>query len=96
MAPYYVVALMETKNASNRRGIGYRSFWLCHSGPYPDRELAQAKCAQLTGDFGASWRGVEYYLVDCFPVAEEELSVYGLARKRKEYQVLLPGLQGVV
>jgi len=95
MALYYVVALMETNNASNRRGIGYRSFWLCHSGPYQDLQACKLRSDELTGDFGVQWRGVRYYLKDSFPVREEELSAYGLARKRKEYQVLLPGLAGV-
>lgn len=95
MAPWYVVALMETRKASNRPGIGHRSFWACHSGPYESREDAVASSLTITSGFGLSWRGTEYYAVDWFAVEKDELSVYGLDRKQAAKQVLLPGLGGM-
>lgn len=96
MAQYYVVALMETKYASKRKGIGYRSFWACHSGPYPTREDAQFRAGIVTANFGLRSMGADYYCVDAFPVTYEELSTYGFGRKSPALQVLLPGLAEVV
>lgn len=95
MAQFYVIALMETRNASKKRGIGKRSFWLCHSGPYPDAKSCDLVARDLTGEYGLTWRAAWYYCVDSFPVRDDELEVYGLNRKAPEYQTLLPGMQGV-
>lgn len=95
MAQYYVVALMETHNASNRRGIGYRSFWLGHSGPYETRDACAQVADSLTGSYGVKWRGAEYFCVDAMPTEHNELGIYGLDRKRPDMQVLLPGIAGV-
>ncbi len=93
MAQLYVVCLMETRNASNRRAIGYRSFWLCHSGPYPDLGAASAAASEIPGAFGVAWRGAHYYCVDAIPVEKKDLDIYGLARKTAPLQVLLPTLE---
>ena len=91
MAQYYVVALMETKYASKRQGIGYRSFWACHSGPYPTRVDALFRAGPVTEQFRLRSMGAYYYCVDAFPVTYEELSIYGFGRKSPNLQVLLPG-----
>ena len=95
MTQYYVVALMETSGASNLCGIGFRSFWLCHSGPYERQGIAAVVANTLTGDYPLMWRGTKYFLRDAMAVRGEELIAYGLDRKRKEYQVLHPGLRVV-
>jgi hypothetical protein len=93
---YYVVCQMETRNASNRRGVGYRSFWLCHSGPFRDRPECEGVARGITGDFCIKWRGAVYCCVDAVVSGAVELGIYGLDRKKSAYQVLLPGAVGLL
>ena len=95
MARYYVMALMETPHASVKRGIGYRSLWACHSGPYETRDQAVTAGAELPDEWRLYLRQTEYVCVDAFPVEHSELGIYGLSRKTPASQVMLPRLAGV-
>jgi len=93
---YYVVCLMETRKASKAVGVGYRSFWLLHSGPYPDLESCNQAAREVPGSFALLRHRCEYYCTDALATEKKNLDIYGLRGRGDVAQRIFPNLQEVV